>query len=104
MKRVDDFRPAPMPDLLSPAVRSADAAERTAQVIAEMHAATEAMVLLNQQTLKTAEQSLAASESARLDAARSEKFAKAMSWASVVIAGASLAAAVVAIAVSVSGS
>lgn len=89
-----------MPGLLTPAVRSADAAERTADVIAEMHAATEAVVRINQETLATAEKSLAASESARADAARSEKFAKAMSWTSTVIATASLAAAIVAIVVS----
>jgi hypothetical protein len=83
----------PPPDLHGPAVRSAEAAERTVDIIAEMKAATEAMVLLNQQ-------SLALSESARVAAARSERFAKVISWISVAISFASLIAAVVAIVVS----
>lgn len=77
----------------TPAQRSANAAEETRELIAQMASLTKDIVDLTQQ-------SLAASESARADAAKSQKFARGATIASIVIAFASLAAAVTAIIVS----
>lgn len=80
----------------TPLGRAALASERTADTVDRMTALTGSIVDL-------AEESLKLSESARADAARSERFAKRMAWASVVIAGSSLAAAIVAIVTSAMG-
>lgn len=76
----------------SPAARTAAATEQTSEAISHMASLTKDIVALTDKSLKL-------SESARTDAARSEKFAKRMAWVSVIIAGASLAAAVIAIVV-----
>ncbi|GAA2947788.1 hypothetical protein GCM10010458_36770 [Microbacterium luteolum] len=95
LRSVEGLKALPPPDLLGPASRSAEAAERTADTIAEMASQTDTIVRLTQQ-------SLAASESARLDAARSERSAKCISVISTIISAASLVTAVVAIIVTLS--
>lgn len=97
-RRLAEFteRFARVPDLdlgSTPEVRAAAAGEKSVEVLEEMKGLVAEMIGLTARTL-------AVSESARLDAARSEKAARTTSWASVVIAGASLAAAVIAIIVS----
>lgn len=72
--------------------RAADAAEETAATVGEMRAAMEAMLRLTARNVEMAEE-------ARKDAARTERFTRAMAWASTIIAIASLGAAVAAIVV-----